>query len=505
MRRRTLSLHHRPRLGWWALAWLVLVGGQLAAATAYGTSPQWVHPNLLFVVVVIAASGCVLTSSAVIVSAHRSNVCELGLMGSFSMAVSALPLVHGLTIPGIIYGDNPATMSSVFWALPLASVIALPLVAPMRRWSLAICRHWRWWVGAHLAVVIGLCAGLLLQPTLLPFPAMNSRSAIAWAVASLAVCGALSLRQLRLSWIGGSIKPFAVSLGFAFVGGSSLVWVAKAPFTLSFWMAHVLDIGGVFALTIGGLIAYRHQPSMRSLLEPLTVHTPLAAFELGLEPIVHQFVASLEAKDPVTRDHVVRSAELAMLTGEAMGLSSHDLHLLGLGALLHDVGKLTIPSHIINKPDRLNDEEFAVIRTHAAAGFELVSESMVLRDIGPIVRGHHERLDGRGYPDGLRGDEISLLARIVSVCDAFDAMANTRQYRTGMGIDRAIAILQEHAGSQWDPAVVEALVSVVRRGLPAYTVLAGVGRSDAHASTLGCGCVDALPDNVLVGISAKDS
>ncbi len=486
--------------------WVVLVIGQLTASLLPGDDPLWESPLALFLLVVVAASACAVAAAVVIVIAWRDDTAELGLLGAFTMAVSVLPLVHGITTPGIWYGPNQATMSSVFWALPIASIAVVPLIAPRARLARRATQRWRLLVTAHLAVVGVASSGLLVSPSLLPVWPMSSPTAIAVAVAAMSVCIALSFRQLRLSIIAGSSRSFAVSVGFAFVGVSSLVWVGRAPFTAGFWLAHALDILGVLLVTIGAIVSLRQRADLRDVLRPLTVHTPLAAFELGLDPLVHRFVASLETKDPVTRDHVVRSAELAMAVGDRLGVAARDMQLLGLGALLHDLGKLTIPDAILNKPDRLDPDEFTIVQGHAAAGERLVRESIVLAPIGPIVRGHHERLDGRGYPDGLIGEAIPRLARIVSVCDAFDAMARTRQYREGMGAARAIAILREHAGSQWDPHVVEALVHVVDRELAEVGRLAQVGRvvvSEAvHSSRpVTCGCEDALPAEAQLALA----
>lgn len=490
----------RRRTIWWASTWSVLIVGQVTASIPAGEQSLWVSPLALFWLVVVAASACAVAAVVVIAIGWRDDTAELGLLGSFTMAVSVLPLVHGITTPGVLYGLNDATMSSVFWALPLASLAVVPLMAPRSRWSRAVTRRWRTLVVGHLILLGVLSAGLLVRPTLLPVWSMSSRSAISVAVASMAVCVALSYRQLRLAAIADSSKPFVVSIGFALVGVSSLVWLGRAPFTAGFWLAHVFDISGVLLLAVGAVIALRQRVELRDVLRPLTVHTPLAAFELGLDPLVHRFVASLEHKDPVTRDHVVRSAELAMAVGERLGVGPADLHVLGLGALLHDLGKLTLPDDILNKPHRLTPAEFEIVKGHAAAGEAFVRSSVVLSPIGPIVRGHHERLDGRGYPDGLVGDEIPLAARIVSACDAFDAMAQTRQYRQGMGPDKAISILREHAGTQWDGRVVEALVHVVERDDAEVGRLADVGRHRAAGNRLviACGCADALPPDVVL-------
>lgn len=486
----------RPLILVWSLTWAVLVGGQIAASVVPGERPLWVSPIGLFWIVVVAASACAVAAGVVVAVGWRDDTPELGMLGSFTMAVSVLPLVHGITTPGVWYGPNEATMSSVFWALPVASLAVVPLVAPRARWSRVVSRRWRPLVVAHLTLVVGLAVGLVVEPSLLPVWPMGSVASIAVAVAAMSVCAALSYRQVRLAVIAGSLKPLVVSIGFLFVGVASLVWVGRAPFTIGFWLAHAFDITGVLSIAVGAVLVLRQRTQLRQVLRPLTVHTPLAAFDLGLDPLVHRFVASLERKDPITRDHVVRSAELAMAVGEQFGIEGHDLQLLGLGALLHDIGKLDVPDAILNKDGRLTPEEYAVIKAHAAVGDSLVRASVVLAPIGPIVRGHHERYDGMGYPDGLSGTEIPVMARIVSVCDAFDAMAQTRQYRQGMGEERAISILREHAGSQWDREIVEVLVAVVGHGRVERGALADVGRRhDDHVDQWAdrCGCADALP------------
>ena len=492
-------IRKRPWLWQWIAVWAGLVGVEFAAAALLGTRTLWVSPIGLFVIVTIAASACAMAAVTVLVVAHRNELAELGLIGAFGFAVSALPLVHGLTVPGVLYGQNPATMSSVFLALPIASIAIVALIAPRAGWSIALMRNWRVFVMVHVGQVTMLSVALLVRPSLLPAPTMGAAKSVVIACAALIGCFALSARHLRLSWIVRSRQTFAVSIGFALIGASSLVWVGRAPFTLGFWLAHALDIVGVLLLTVGAVVAYRQHRSLREVIRPLVANEPLSAFALGLDPLVHRFVASLETKDPITRDHVVRTATNAMGVGERLRLPSVELHRVGLGALLHDVGKLHMDDAILHKPGPLDPVEYEAMKRHAVVGEALVRESIVLCDIGPIVRGHHERLDGKGYPDGLGGNEIPLAARIVSVCDAYDAMAHTRQYRTGMGNDRAIAILQEHSGSQWDPAVVNALIQLLAGTQRASDSLDMVGRSEPGDVEMFCGCADAVP----VELSAK--
>jgi putative two-component system response regulator len=175
---------------------------------------------------------------------------------------------------------------------------------------------------------------------------------------------------------------------------------------------------------------------------------------------VQMAVTMLEAKDPYTRGHSRRVAEYAVATGRALGLAPAMVEQLRLGGELHDIGKIGTRDAVLNKPGPLTEEEFAEIRRHTVEGEAMLS---VLRDDHPevlhIVRWHHERLDGTGFPDGLRGGEIPLAARIVSVVDAFDAMTSTRAYRGLQSTESSLVELQRSAGNQFDPDVVRAFAT----------------------------------------------
>jgi HD-GYP domain-containing protein (c-di-GMP phosphodiesterase class II) len=173
----------------------------------------------------------------------------------------------------------------------------------------------------------------------------------------------------------------------------------------------------------------------------------------------------VEADDAYTGDHTRGVVAMAMDVAEQIGLDASARQRVEFGALLHDVGKIAIPKSIINKPGPLDDDEWALIRTHTVEGQRLLDRvGGLMRDVGLVVRASHERWDGRGYPDGLAGEAIPIEARVVACCDAYNAMTTTRSYRDAMSADAALAECRACAGSQFDPAVVDALVAVVRRG-----------------------------------------
>ncbi|MBI1174327.1 MAG: HD domain-containing protein [Sideroxydans sp.] len=158
----------------------------------------------------------------------------------------------------------------------------------------------------------------------------------------------------------------------------------------------------------------------------------------------------VEARDPYTGGHLWRVAQYSRLLAEQHGLPDTDVARIALGGFLHDLGKVGVPDAILNKPDRLTDEEYAVIKTHPEVGSRVLSEHPLAGLARAAVLSHHETPDGRGYPHRLPGEDIPVDARIVGICDAFDAMTSNRPYRRGMPAARALAIIAENLGTQFD-------------------------------------------------------
>jgi putative nucleotidyltransferase with HDIG domain len=170
----------------------------------------------------------------------------------------------------------------------------------------------------------------------------------------------------------------------------------------------------------------------------------------------------VEADDAYTGEHCRGVVRLAVEVAAAMGLDAHHARNVEFGALLHDVGKIAVPKEIVNKPGKLDPDEWEIIKTHTIEGQRMLERvGGFMREVGQVVRSSHERWDGAGYPDGLRAEAIPLEARIVSACDAFNAMTTTRSYRRAMNLQDAIAELTRCAGTQFDPRVVDVLMAVV--------------------------------------------
>jgi putative nucleotidyltransferase with HDIG domain len=166
---------------------------------------------------------------------------------------------------------------------------------------------------------------------------------------------------------------------------------------------------------------------------------------------IETLAIAIEAKDQTTSDHLARVEIYAVEVGTELGLSATELDALRAAALLHDIGKIAVPEYIISKPGKLTPEEFEKMKTHTVVGAEMVERIRFPYEVAPMVRGHHEKWNGTGYPDGLTGEQIPVGARILAAVDTLDALASDRQYRRALPLDQAIQVILSESGKSFDP------------------------------------------------------
>lgn len=189
-----------------------------------------------------------------------------------------------------------------------------------------------------------------------------------------------------------------------------------------------------------------------------------ARLRRALVATIEVIAATIEARDPYTAGHQRRVADLARAIGAELGLAENELEGLHFGALIHDLGKIQVPAELLSKPTRLSKAELELIKVHPEAGYEIVRDIEFPWPVAAMVYQHHERLDGSGYPQGLKGDAIAREARILAVADVVEAMASHRPYRPGLGLDAALREIEEKRGTAFDPAVVDACLRLFRDG-----------------------------------------
>ncbi len=264
------------------------------------------------------------------------------------------------------------------------------------------------------------------------------------------ITGSGSVRaQLRESWV------YVVDVGLSGVGLVVAQDLHSSPAELLF----LVPLLGLFAM-----FAHERNHRLRGLFELNSAYRGTA---LVLSDVV-------ESDDHYTGQHSKSVVELALMLASDLGLGDERKRNLEFAALLHDVGKIAIPKEIVNKPGKLEPYEWTIIKTHTLEGEKMLSQvGGFMREVGNLVRSHHERWDGRGYPDGLAGEQIPLEARIITCCDSWNAMRTDRIYRKALPLEIALDELTGNAGSQFDPGLVEALLPIIERteGRPAVAAV----------------------------------
>jgi putative nucleotidyltransferase with HDIG domain len=271
----------------------------------------------------------------------------------------------------------------------------------------------------------------------------------------------VALRAVRTFTLTRRASDLVVVVGVTWLAFALVPALLLQPGSLAWWTGHTLELLGVTLVGIPlALDLHRGRPS-HPIVGDLPAAALVASQEAFLGPRVRALTARLEEKDRSTEQHTRRVAELAVAIGDELELAPGRLRALALGGLLHDVGKLAVPDSVLRKPGALTDEEFDLIRRHPGDGDALLAELGFSARIRRMVRGHHERLDGSGYPDGLIGGELDLETRILAVADVYDALVSPRVYRDAWPPHRALELLYGGVGEHFDARCVHALARLV--------------------------------------------
>jgi putative nucleotidyltransferase with HDIG domain len=262
---------------------------------------------------------------------------------------------------------------------------------------------------------------------------------VAFAVRDAVTTGTPVSAQLRYGWV------YAIDAAFSIVGLAFARELEDTP---------AMVLGLIPLLAVLATFARERHQRLDGLLELNRAYRGTA---LALGDVV-------EADDGYTGEHCKSVLNLALAVAERLGLDANQRRNLEFAALLHDVGKIAIPKDILHKPGKLDPAEWAIMKSHTVEGQRVLTRvGGFMEEVGRVVRSHHERWDGRGYPDGLAGEEIPLEARIITCCDSWNAMRTDRVYRKALSYEVARAELIGNSGSQFDPGVVEILLSIVEQ------------------------------------------
>jgi hypothetical protein len=316
-----------------------------------------------------------------------------------------------------------------------------------------------------LAAIMGLGVSAIYSPSLVPsIPSANSPAALATLAVSLLLFLLLAARALRTFLLTRRVSDVVVVIGIVWLGTSLVAALTMTYTQLGWWLGHGLELDGILAVGIPVALDLARSVQSRPLAGDLHASDLVLAEEAFLGSHVRALTLSLAQRDDYTEQHTRRVALRSVQVGELLGISPGRLRALATGALIHDIGKLAVPDSILKKPGALDDEEYAVIKRHPDQGARLLDEvGGFSPPVRRLVRNHHERLDGKGYPSGLRADRIDLDTRILTVCDVYDALMSPRVYRPAWTHAAAIELLRGETGTAFDARCVKALEQVLAR------------------------------------------
>jgi HD-GYP domain-containing protein (c-di-GMP phosphodiesterase class II) len=437
---------------------VVPVGLLAAVGHVMVMPPMWVHFYGVGVSALVATAAAVALTTF---GAREADTRTVIVGGGFAL-MAALLAVHGLSTPGVILGNNGLIALTGAATLPVGGLVMALAALPGFAGREAIPRVLA--VEAALgAAIVALSVVGATVPSLVPsLPAPGSPSGIAVFAVGLAVYAALGVRAMHTFLLTRRFADLAVVLGIVLLAAALYGALFLAYMDLGWWLGHIFELTGI--VVVGGSLVYdlRRGRRSRTLAGDLRASELVRAEEAFLGARIRALMVRLAEKDTSTEEHTRRVATLAVEVGEQLGLSPSRLRSLATGALLHDIGKLSLPTAILRKPAALDDDEYAVVKLHPERGRELLGELGGFDEsVTRLVLDHHERLDGSGYPRGVGGDALDLSTRILAVCDVYDALVSDRVYRAAWPRERALALLRDETGSAFDERCVSALASLV--------------------------------------------
>jgi putative nucleotidyltransferase with HDIG domain len=450
----------------WQVIPTLLVGSAVALLPSFAINAlahRHAHftAQVHFTGVGLTALAAALAAVALTVAGARRRDGRTVLVGTAFSAMAALLALHGIATPGILVGMNGVVAFTGGATLPVgAAVLALSALPSVRR-----TRDVRPLLALQvvlLSAILTLGVVGMLVPSAVPsVPATRSTEAYIVLAVGLSLFALLTLRALRTFLLTRRRTDLVVAIGIFWLASALPPAMLLNFMELGWWLGHGFELVGMTVVGVPVALDLRRRAQSRPLVGDVTGADLVAAEEAFLGAHVRALTLSLARKDEYTEEHTRRVALRAVQVGEELGLTGSRLRALATGALVHDIGKLSVPDSILQKPGPLTDEEFEIIKRHPEWGDKILVDLGFGDEVRHLVRDHHERLDGSGYPHGTESSLISFDARILGVCDVYDALISQRVYREAWPHERAVALLREQSGSLFDPKCVVALERVL--------------------------------------------
>jgi HD domain len=446
---------------------ILAFGGTAAALPAlllhfFGRESVVIDGGWHFFGVGMSALAAAMAALLLTVAGSRRGDGRTVLVGTAFAAMAALLALHGLATPGFLVGMNGVVAFTGAATLPVGgAILALSALPSLRR-----PRRLRPLIALEAVLMLGvltLGAVGLLMPSVVPsVPEPGSAPALAALAAGSAFYLIVGLRALGTFALTRRAGDLVVAIGIGWLGAALPAALLLSFRDLGWWLGHCFELVGLMLVGIPVALDLFRTAQSRPLAGDLHAAELVAAEEAFLGAHVRALTVRLATKDEYTEEHTRRVALRAVQVGEELGLTPGRLRALAIGGLLHDIGKLSVPDAVLKKPSELSEDEYELIKRHPEWGERLVADlGGFTAAVRRLVRDHHERLDGSGYPHGLSAEDLEVDTRILAVCDVYDALISARVYRDAWSHDDAVALLRREAGTTLDEGCVDALERVL--------------------------------------------
>lgn len=456
----------------WILLPLVLYGF-LRLPSAFGEAgwpslwpsfdTQLAFPAHHFYIVSITALVALFISIVVGIVGIRQRNLQVIFVALAFISLASFFSMHGLATPGFIIPDFTAVVG-VAAQLSVLMMSFWLLVSSLRsdnQFSAWLSQRTGLLLAGWTAIILSVGILALNDPNLAGLLPINE-APLRWFAGGLTLLMA-SVAGYRY-WQSHRYSHFPFQLAVAYIGSwiavTQIIISTGQTFYLSWWIYHFLLLASVIGAVVGLVVQYRRGDSIVRSIVGLFSADPSERLAAGISPSVRQLIMETEARDPYTAGHMYRVAQGAFNLGTSLRLAPEDLRVLAQGGIVHDVGKMRVPNEILNKPGPLTKEERKAIENHTVAGYEMCARMGFMPPELAVIRSHHERPDGKGYPDRLELSQIPLLVKILSVVDVYDALTSARAYRPAWPEAEALNYLQENRGTQFEPGLVDAWINL---------------------------------------------
>ncbi|UUZ81210.1 HD-GYP domain-containing protein [Paenibacillus sp. P26] len=428
---------------------------------------MWNLPSFHFYVITPTLFMLAVSAVAVGWTGIRLRDMNVLMLALAILSLTGFFLIHGLSTPGFIIGDphHLAGVASQTAMTTCAVWIFLSTFPSDHSFIRYVSKHRRMVVVGWLTIIILLNIAALIFPGIsdfIPIDFMPVNDLMAFLTVFLYLWAAKRyFHQFR--FIQFPLHA-AIVFGSVLLAITEWVMVTTMMWTLAWWLYHAILAVSALLLLYGIIAQFQSNISVTRTFHQVNGYPSLVQLHISISRSMQNLIVATETKDEYTAGHNYRVAMYGLQLAQAMNLDSELLRAMARGGLIHDVGKIQVPGEILNKPGKLTADERIVIEQHPVTGYEMCKYIGFMTEELSVIRHHHEKWDGTGYPDKLKGSEISLLARIIAIADVYDALTSRRSYREPWPHERALQVIVEGSGTHFDPECVAAFVRLCNRG-----------------------------------------